>query len=335
MPFPMIVIGAAVAVGAAGVGAGVKGAMDQSEANKTNERAQNIVDNATSRINRARKQTGHALEKLGETKIEILNHSIKDFIDTFSKLKNVEFEHSRGLNELGKLRLDKKSFEELREMQSMASSIAGGAVGGSVIGAATAFGAYGGAMMFGAASTGTAIASLSGAAATNATLAFFGGGSLAAGGLGVAGGTAVLGGIVAAPALAVLGVVMAAKGSANKDKAYSNLAQAKDFAAEMDVAATMCDGITKRARMFSSVLEKLDGLFTPMVNEMAATIKRKGDDFKYFYPAEKQNIAACCSMAQAIKAILDTPILDEDGKLTDRSARVIERAEQELKELSA
>ena len=45
------------------------------------------------------------------------------------------------------------------------------------------------------ASTGTSIASLSGAAATNATLAFFGGGSLAAGGLGMAGGTAVLGGL--------------------------------------------------------------------------------------------------------------------------------------------
>ena len=57
---------------------------------------------------------------------------------------------------------------------------------------------------FAAASTGTAIATLSGAAATNATLAFFGGGSLAAGGLGMAGGTAVLGGLVAGPALCVI-----------------------------------------------------------------------------------------------------------------------------------
>jgi len=43
------------------------------------------------------------------------------------------------------------------------------------------------------ASTGTAIASLSGAAATNATLAVLGGGTVAAGGGGVAGGTAVIG----------------------------------------------------------------------------------------------------------------------------------------------
>lgn len=49
--------------------------------------------------------------------------------------------------------------------------------------------------MFGAASTGTAISTLSGAAATKATLAWFGGGSLAAGGFGVAGGGIVLAGI--------------------------------------------------------------------------------------------------------------------------------------------
>ena len=59
----------------------------------------------------------------------------------------------------------------------------------------------------GFASTGTAISSLSGAAATNATLAWFGGGSLATGGLGMAGGTAVLGGIVAIPAVLITGLI--------------------------------------------------------------------------------------------------------------------------------
>lgn len=56
--------------------------------------------------------------------------------------------------------------------------------------------------LVGTASTGTAIASLSGAAAYNATLAWFGGGALAAGGGGMATGTVVLGAIVAIPVLA-------------------------------------------------------------------------------------------------------------------------------------
>lgn len=60
----------------------------------------------------------------------------------------------------------------------------------------------------GVASTGTPIAALSGAAAKNALLAWFGGGAIAAGGGGKALGTVVLGGIVTAPAILVGGFVL-------------------------------------------------------------------------------------------------------------------------------
>jgi len=52
-------------------------------------------------------------------------------------------------------------------------------------------------------STGTAIGSLGGIAAHNATLAWFGGGALAAGGGGMAAGALVFGGMVAIPVLLV------------------------------------------------------------------------------------------------------------------------------------
>ncbi|GGM98010.1 hypothetical protein L2745_14670 [Shewanella xiamenensis] len=70
---------------------------------------------------------------------------------------------------------------------------------GGLVGGSTALGAWGLVSLIGSASTGTAISSLSGVAATNATLAWFGGGSLATGGAGMVGGFWVLGGIVAAP----------------------------------------------------------------------------------------------------------------------------------------
>ena len=59
------------------------------------------------------------------------------------------------------------------------------------------------AMLGATASTGTAIASLSGAAATSSTLAVYGGGTVAAGGLGVWGGAIVVGGAVAIVAIGV------------------------------------------------------------------------------------------------------------------------------------
>ena len=73
---------------------------------------------------------------------------------------------------------------------------------GAGLGAATAAGSWALVSLLGTASTGTAIGTLSGAAATNATLAWFGGGALAAGGGGMAMGMMTLGGLVALPLIA-------------------------------------------------------------------------------------------------------------------------------------
>jgi hypothetical protein len=90
-----------------------------------------------------------------------------------------------------------------------------GVSAGSVAGGSLAVGTWGLVTVFGAASTGTAISTLSGVAATNATLAWFGGGALAAGGAGMAGGAAVLGGLFAIPLF-----YFAAKGTHKKAEEF-------------------------------------------------------------------------------------------------------------------
>lgn len=95
------------------------------------------------------------------------------------------------------------SFRLKSNANGVGQLIAGGATGaaaGAAVGGVAAYGAFVAAASLGTASTGVAISTLSGVAATNATLALLGGGTLAAGGAGVAGGTMVLAGIVAAPA---------------------------------------------------------------------------------------------------------------------------------------
>ncbi len=325
MPIPLVFIGIAAVTGAIGAGKTVKAGIDQKDANETNERANRIVEKASDKINECRKNCGAAIENLGRRKIRILDQSIKPFVAEFEKLNNVDFTDSSGLNELQKLVLDKVGFNELKSLQSVATSLASGMASGAMAGAVTAFGAYSAAGALATASTGTAIASLSGAAATNATLAFFGGGSLAAGGLGMAGGAAVLGGLVAGPALAILGCVAGAKASANRDEAYSNLAKAKTFREEMDVALVLWIGIRKRAAMFSRFLLSLNSVFEPLIYEMALIIANKGTDFRNFSDEEKRVIAKAMSMAGAIKSILDTPLLDEKGNLSLESGVIIEK----------
>ena len=118
---------------------------------------------------------------------------------------------------------------------------------------------------FAAASTGTAIASLSGAAATNATLAFFGGGSLAAGSLGMAGGTMVLGGLVAGPALMVMGFVAGSAADKELEKARTNKAEVVEVAKQLEAGSLQCEAIRRRTNLFYNLLARLDARFLPLV----------------------------------------------------------------------
>lgn len=334
MPIPFLFLAAGIGTGLLGIGKGVKAGVDQKHANATNHAAESIIERAKESINTSRKNCGKALDSLGKRKVAVLDGSIRTFISEFEKLSHVELSESTGLNELQKMVIDQKSFSDLKELQGMATSLAGGVASGAMAGALTAFGAYGAAGALATASTGTAIASLSGAAATNATLAFFGGGSLAAGGLGVAGGTAVLGGLVAGPALAVLGFVVGAKASKNLDAANANYAKAKEFEEEMKAAAELCNGIRRRAAMFDRFLIRLRTVFDPMVYQMSEIIKKKGADYRAFSTEERQCIASAMALGGAIKAVLDTPILDEDGNLTTESGLIIDNTQKKIETIA-
>ena len=220
--------------------------------------------------------------------------------------------------------IDENTFQELKELGNFAIEVAGGVAAGAVGGALTALGAYGAATTFASASTGTAIAALSGAAASNATLAFFGGGSLAAGGLGVAGGMAVLGGLVAGPALMVMGMITGAKSQEKLENALSNKAQADEIVESLNAASAQCSAIRRRTYMFYNLLAHLDSYFLPQIWKMQDIIENEGTDYRSYKPDSKKAIAAAASTACTIKAVLDTPILTVEGELTESSGKLSE-----------
>ncbi len=322
MPLPLFFIGIAVASAAAGGGKTIKAASDNTKAKKINDIANTSVEAARDTLDRQRREVSASLESLGALKLDVLNKDVMDFVTTFEQIKNVDFQSSVGLDELNNLHIDKNTFQELKELGNFAVEVAGGATAGAVGGALTALGAYGAASTFAAASTGTAIASLSGAAATNATLAFFGGGSLAAGGLGMAGGMAVLGGLVTGPALLVMGMIVGAKAQEKLENALANKAQADEIVESLEAASVQCSAIRRRTYMFYNLLAHLDSYFMPQIWKMQDIIKNEGTDYRDYQPESKKAIAAAASTACTIKAVLDTPILTEEGELTDASEMV-------------
>ena len=327
MPLPLIPI--AIAMGASalfGAGKTAKAVINSKEADKLNDAASYIINNSKDSLELAKGVCSNNLKNLGFKKAYVLNDTVIKFIASFEKLKNINFQSSVGMDELNKFITDEAKFKEIKEMSILASSIIQGVGGGAVAGAAIAFGAYGAVGALGAASTGAAISTLSGAVATNATLAFLGGGTIAAGGLGVAGGMAVLGGMVAAPALLVIGLVSDSKASAKLDEAKANLAEAKTIAEGLKNMEIMAYALSRRAQMFNRLLMKLDSYLAPLVYEMENIIANKGEDFSKFDENEQEMIAKAVSMVKSIKTVLDTPIIDDNGGVTEESLLVAKNA---------
>ncbi|KAB7788373.1 hypothetical protein [Bifidobacterium cebidarum] len=318
-------MGLAAVGGVAGLGMGAKGGLDQFKADRLNDNSNNRIRWAANRLEQLREQCSQSLNALGKEKIIVLDGNIRRFLDAFGQLKNVDFTPSEGLDELEKLRIDKAAFEELESMGNMASSLMQGGVTGIASGALTAFGAYSAATTFATASTGTAISALSGAAASNATLAFFGGGSLAAGGMGMAGGAAVLGGLVAGPALLVMGAIVGAKGGQNLEEAKTQSAKTDQYCEEMMAGIDQCVAIRRRSSMFYALLARLDAKFLPLIYELEHIIDTEGTDYSQFTLGSRNTVAAAASTAASIKAVLDTPLLSENGSLTKESAALVQK----------
>lgn len=193
-----------------------------------------------------------------------------------------------------------------------AGGMAGAAAGSAAVGLVTAFGT---------ASTGTAIASLSGAAYTHALLAAMGMGSLASGGFGMAGGMVVLGASFLAPAAAVAGYV------ANKQikKVYGEAVTRKKKAAEIIAETELVfekytQGINIY-RLLNHCCDDFSHHFGEIINIFAA-VDFAGDD-KAAYKKLLENAAAVMSEFASIG------LLDEHGEVNQNLDEEIRRVSRQ------
>lgn len=313
---PLVLLGLSAAAGATGLAFGVKGAVDIAT-------AQSQIDDAKKRYEKQRLVTSRTAtlvnrfaQEYGQYQLHVKTVTFQRWVELMHQIRQ-----NVAVREMQRLVSVEVVIQEIKRDFGI-SLDAGNVLTGGVTAAGAAFAASQGTIglvgLFGAASTGTAISSLSGAAAWNATLAALGGGSLAAGGGGMALGAAVLGGITVAPALLIGGFVLAGEG----EKA---LTEAQNFIAQVDVEISKLKALTAYFQLVKSRITELANLLITLnrkaielMNEIESHVAQHG----FSIERDSHFIQSLLLIIKALADILRTPVLDKEGNLNPLSAQL-------------
>lgn len=291
----------------------VTGGMNDRKKSERIERwAKEQEEEARQRLAAAQQATSDALARLGQRRVQIYETTVKDFVNLYEMMGAINLSDLADVNRNLDLEPALSDVSQLKVASDHVEQMLIGGGAGAIGGASLALGAWGLAGMVGTASTGTAIGTLSGAAATNATLAWLGGGAASAGGMGVTGGMAVLGGVVVIP------VAMAAM-YFGQNSAKQKLNEARNYQDEVDTQeeqintyVAQLEQVKTAAELMLNVIDSLDSVVQVQNQHMRARLLEVG------------------LATRLLHAHLATPFLDDKGQVTDETLAQLEHQHQEL-----
>lgn len=339
MPIPIL-----VAAGVAGF-AGVIGVGGHISAKDTNEKAERISRDAKSLYNEAKesleeaqKNTERALMDLGYAKKNVLDSSISQFIRAYDRIKQIELRQSEGSNEISHFEIEQNDMIQLQEMVDIYSGSVTSGTAGAAAGAIVALAASGSLPIV------TSTLSLAG---TVLALGDIGGAIGIAGTALSTAATMTPLAAVAAPIVLFTGISASMKADENLEKAETMYAEAEAAAEKMKASETLCKGIIDRSEMFDKLLNELNGMFAQCVNLLDMVtmemIRQLGREITVtdLTNNEKKLIMVTRALAGAVKAVIDTPILSENGELSNKVEKLhteirnsIPEFTQEVKEVN-
>lgn len=317
MPLPLIPVAIALVVsGLGGASAGAKGVGNMTDAKRIQSKAKERHEGDLARHEKAEVATSAHLVDYGTRQIEIQATTLSDWV-TWLEANAHKVKHLKKAV-VGGVAVTEFDLPELRKLVKEAQLLRGGA--GAVISAVVAQqAAIAGVTSLALAGTGVGIATLSGAAAEGAMLAWLGGGTLVAGGGGMAAGGAVLTGVGVVPALLVGGITLAIQGDKALTQAKKYEADADKAEAEIDLRIDLLQRLRRRADELLTILNRLD----PRAKQSLTSLSSldfdpdRDHDLKIF----QQTAILMAELGQ----ILSASLLDENGDISQEIITIIER----------
>lgn len=306
---PVILKGAAIAAGAVGVGAGAVGAKKSYDATKDIKAINAMHQKNLDRFDRNSKETQTTMDQLGTLELEVIQS-----FETFSNLME-QIQNAPEFAAYNKHDIDLPAYnpEELKKVYAMAGTLLSG-LGGAALGTAGGFAAAGATTAIvtaiGTASTGTAISTLSGVALTNATLAFLGGGALAAGGGGMVAGAAALSAATLGAGVLVGGVVFAFASKSLSNKAEEAAQQMESAKKEIDTICVYFNRLDIAAASYKAVMERVQAVYQKHLTTLDYQVNSaKRMDWNEFTDAEKMLLENTVLLVSLLYKMCQIPVL--------------------------
>lgn len=308
VPVVVTAIGAAVAA--------TKGALDLHDSQETRQSAEQRYAKAQDKLKKAETHTEATAKAYGDFQTVVQLRVVGRFADWLEanehQVRRLRFQRVDGV----RVSIPKipKYVADVRNV-SAGLTTAVTAVGA---GAAAPAAALWGVAQFGTAGTGAAIAGLQGIAATNATLAVLGGGTLAAGGGGMAAGAAVLGVAAVVPAALVGGFGLGVAGARANMKAAKYSAAVNADIARMELAHTLLAGIEARISELTKLLDQLHARAVEALDVL--------ESVEFNSDLHASEFLRAYQLVTAVKEVLNAPVLDpKTGQLSDASVEFLRR----------
>ncbi len=338
---PLILGAAALGTGAFGAVKGASGMINKKKAEKIGKLAQERYELAVSQFKTDWEATDKLVQKYNQIQLDVTRYTIKRFVTLVKRIG--KYASQSDIRILARLKISEQQLREYTTAAIKVEQILKGGAGTTAViaGAAATQGVVGLVGLCGTASTGAAISGLSGAAATNATLAWLGGGSLAAGGGGMALGTVVLGGIAIGPALMVGGFILAGEGEEALAKAREYENQVNTEVAKIKEARNFLQQVKQHITEFKSLVEELNTRALQNLNELESCltnwerslnplVKTMPTFFGWLQPESQpfendkdlKKFQQVTLVVKALARITQTPILDSQGKLNPAIATI-------------
>lgn len=318
MVLPLVPLAIAISGGATGVGGVVTGAIGGVQiwdAQASIRRCAVRYEQRYEAHLACTDSTISALQILGHSQDRALSdviYRMRDFLQRHSKQVRAEDHHILD-------GLDAPSLPAL-PMAKLDTDIPGwiqGIIASAVAGGTTRAAVQSLVVQLAKASTGTAISTLRGVAAKNATLAFLGGGSLAAGGGGMAVGTTMLNVATAGPTVLVTGLMVKNQGSVARTSAEQFRTDVEISIGHLDIREQFLRGVRERAFELEVVLTRLMSEATAMIDLL------ESEPFDVDIDTHAERLRAALSLVRSVREVATAPIADEDYNLDAGTEQLI------------